>query len=165
MQKAYKALSPGTSWNTAIPRRLANKLAYSMTNTNIKLTFVHNNNATAWNADQTMDPPLWAVWPMNNNPAQQQQPVNVFQANEIGWQDSVTVTVTHQLALLPGPSRLLFSRAASATGQVDQVSGTITQTGSSYANNPGSVYTYPLTAAATLGNEGEKPLLNYVYQP
>ena len=57
------------------------------------------------------------------------------------------MTVHHNLALLPGPGRLLFRE------RVPGVSGQQGDTASVYRD----VYTYPLTASATIGNEGEKP--------
>jgi hypothetical protein len=143
-QYAYSQLAPATyAANSRISQRLANKLAYSMAATNIQLSFVHS----------TADPPLqtWLIGPDlgENYP------------NEVGWQDAVTATVTHQLALLPGPGRLLFSSTPySPTGTgvgVDQVAASIQQNG--------SLYTYTLTAAATLMIDGEKPTWDYVYTP
>ncbi len=144
VKKAYAALAPTSGNNPAIPQRLTNKLAYSNNNTNIRLTFVHKPQAPS-----TINELPLATY---NLPAD----IGEFYFNEVGWQDSITVTVSHQLALLPGPGRLLFGRAASETGQADQVSGMIQQAG--------NVYTYPLTAATTLGSEGEKPVLSYAYQ-
>ena len=40
-----------------------------------------------------------------------------FQFNEIGWQDQITVTVKYNLALLPGPGRLLARYIAGIGGQ------------------------------------------------
>lgn len=92
------AVSPQSASNPMIGQRLANKLAYSLNNTQLQLTFVHKSG----------EPPLntWLV------PAD----TGEFYANEVGWQDELQVTVTHKLALLPGPGRLLFSQAASPSG-------------------------------------------------
>ncbi len=134
---AYMAVSPQSASNPKIGQRLANKLAYSLNNTQVQLTFVHKSG----------EPPLttWFV------PAD----VGEFYANEVGWQDELQVTVWHRLALLPGPGRLLFSKAASPTGAPDLVSSQIQQQGS-------DLYTYTLSASASLGNEGEKWVLSYV---
>ncbi len=84
-----------------------------------------------------------------------------FYANEVGWQDAVTATVTYQLALLPGPGRLLFSSTPYSPGGsgagVDQTAASIQQNG--------SLYTTTLTAAATLMIDGERPTWDYVYTP
>jgi hypothetical protein len=139
LEDAYSALSPSFASNKMIPTRLSNKLAYSQANTSIKLTFIH----------PTLEPPLATL----NQPDDS----NEFYFNEIGWQDSLTVTVYHRLALLPGPGRLLFGRALSPTGSPDQVASSIQLVG--------DTYTYNLSAATTIINEGEKPVLHYVYQP
>ncbi len=92
-----------------IPTRLSNKLAYSQNNTTIKLTFVH----------KSVEPPL-ATWDVPPD-------IGEFYFNEVGWQDSLSVTVYHRLALLPGPGRLLFGTAASSSGQSDTVAPMIQQ--------------------------------------
>jgi hypothetical protein len=147
VQRAYAALAPASGNNPAIPQRLANKLAYSQNNTSIQLTFVHKPDTPSYNNE----PPLAAY----GIPGDLLNDIGQFYFNEVGWQDSITVTVFHQLALLPGPGRLLFGRAASPTGQADQVAGLIQQ--------QGNVYTYTLTAATTLGNEGEEPIIPLPY--
>src|SRR6185437_8232289 len=73
---------------------------------------------------------------------------------EVGWQDPVTVKVTHQFALLPGPGRFLSRPLASPSGQDDTLARKIRQRG--------GLYVYPLSATVTLGNEGEKSVLPYV---
>ncbi len=134
---AYMAVSPQSANNPKIGQRLANKLVYSLNNTQMQLTFVHKN----------VEPPLttWMV------PAD----VGEFYANEVGWQDELQVTIWHRLALLPGPGRLLFSQAASPSGAPDLVSSQIQQQSS-------DLYTYTLSASASLGNEGDKWVLSYV---
>ncbi len=157
---AYAKLAP-TSYNqnSVIAQRLLNKLAYSAAATNIQITFVHPS--------QSIEPPL-ATWDVGDD-------IYEYRSNELGFQDSVTVTVTHQLALLPGPGRLLFTPTTSyssagassssdgpgggmvPSGAPDQVAASIQQNG--------GLYTYTLTAATTLMLEGEKPVLEYVYNP
>jgi hypothetical protein len=78
-----------------------------------------------------------------------------FYFNEVGWQDPITVTVRHNLALLPGPGRMLARYVIGPAGQPDEVSAKI--------NKQGNVYTYPLHASATIGNEGEKSVISYGY--
>jgi hypothetical protein len=139
VQAAYQAVAPQSTSNSMIATRIANKLAYSLANTQLQLTFVHKSG----------EPPL-ATWYVGPD-------LGEFYSNEIGWQDELQVKVTHALALLPGPGRLLFSKASSSSGATDQVSSQIQQ----QQNN---LYTYSLTASASLGNEGEKSVLSYVYQ-
>jgi hypothetical protein len=139
LQAAYLAIAPQSAGNSRISTRIANKLAYSLNNTGVQLQFVHRNGEPA------LQP--WFVGP----------DLAEFRPNEIGWQDELQLTVFHRLALLPGPGRLLFSRAASPNGAPDQVSGDIQSQGA-------DLYTYTLTASASMGMEGEKSVLTYVYQ-
>ena len=79
--------------------------------------------------------------------------------NEIGWQDTITVKVTYNLALLPGPGRLLAGkvRMFNTGAPIKKLYGEQSATGA-------TVYKYPIKAWITLGNEGEKSLVPYVYQ-
>ena len=67
--------------------------------------------------------------------------------NTVGWQDHLTVRVDYNLPLLPGPIRLFSRRARTENGSRTDASG--------------QVYVWHLEAQATLGNEGELPLLSY----
>lgn len=140
IQEAYRAMSPRSSGNQRIDPRIANKLAYAARNTTIEIHFFHSNH----------EPPL-IPYPLVRD---SRGNMIGYQANELGWQDPITVTVTHRLALLPGPGRLL-ARSQPAPGKtVDEVSQSIDQ-------DDDSVYKYVLTASATLGNEGERPAIRY----
>jgi hypothetical protein len=160
VNRAYSKLAPTAyAQNPVIAQRLLNKLAYSAAATNIQITFVHPS--------QSIEPPL-ATWNLADD-------IYEYRSNEVGFQDSITVTVTHRLALLPGPGRLLFTATPSysgsagysaggassaglgANGNTDQVAASIQQNG--------ALYTYTLTAATTLMVEGEKSTMNYVYTP
>ncbi len=140
IKAAYAALAPGSTANAAIPTRIENKLAYAAANTAVVIRFYHSNS----------EPPLSQQWGGAYGIAPYP---DEFQLDEIGWQDQITVTVNYNLALLPGPGRLLARYVAGIGGQ--QGSAT---------NVYSDVYTYPLTASATIGNEGEKPVIPYVYQ-
>ena len=65
------------------------------------------------------------------------------------------MTVNYQFPLLPGPGRML-ARYIVGPGGKDSVANKIAK--------QGSVYTYPLQASATIGNEGEKSAVTYEYQ-
>ncbi|MGO8691288.1 MAG: TadE/TadG family type IV pilus assembly protein [Thermoguttaceae bacterium] len=132
LQEVYASVAPASQSNAAVPARLDHKLAYSSNNTKVQIRFFHKNE----------EPPLITYF-LDPNPAE-------FAPNELGWQDTVTVTVNHDLALLPGPGRLLARWVVGPGGQ------TIT--------DHGTYYSYPLTASITMGNEGEKSALPYVYQ-
>ena len=57
-----------------------------------------------------------------------------FYSNEVGWQDTITVTVKYQFPLLPGPGRLLARYVVGPSG-TDKVAATI--------QKQDGVYTYP----------------------
>jgi len=74
---------------------------------------------------------------------------DMYQDNEIGWQDHITATITYNLPLLPGPIRFF---APTTLPDTTTIRNTDPRTDSS-----GRVYIWPITGNATLGNEGEKP--------
>ena len=138
IKAAYSALAPGSQANAATAKRIEHKLAYAMANTAVEIRFRHKNS----------EPPLGTYFIGDD--------IGEFRYNEIGWQDQITVTVKHNLALLPGPGRLLARHVAGPPGASDNVSGNGT--------NQDRVYTFPLSASAVIGNEGEKPVIPYGYQ-
>lgn len=133
MNSVYEALAPESAANPKIAERLHNKLAYSVANTRVDVTFLHKER----------EPPI-ARW---NIPHDREE----FYYNEVGWQDPIQVSVTHDLCLLPGPGRLLATPLRSG---VDNVAPTIGQRDRYYVRS--------LTASAILGNEGEKPRYSYI---
>jgi TadE-like protein len=130
-ERAYLAVSPGSAANQRVPRRIANKLSYSLENTTIEIRRTTPDELPR-DLPDPMEPQF--AWLL--------------------WRDQITVTVTHQYALLPGPGRLL-ARSVSPGGP-DSVSGRI--------GRSGSFYTIPIVATATLPNEGEVPRWQYVHQ-
>ncbi len=149
MEQAYRALAPRSASNPAISRRMRNKLAYASAATVVEVRFFHSN----------AEPPL-VPYPNQHEPIRPGNTVPEFDAalwygRELGWQDPITVTVRHHMALLPGPGRFLARRVARPDGRPDEVAAKIRRTG--------NVYTYELTASATLGNEGEKSVKPYDY--
>ena len=138
---AYGTLVPDSHANSRTAPRLRNKLAYALENTEIKIRFCHPR----------FEPPLTDYPHLTD---QRVHDLAEFQPNEIGWQDPIEVTVKHRLALLPGPGRLLARRTGSSSGIRDPVSDKIRKVK--------TAYTYPLTASAILGNEGEKSVIPYV---
>lgn len=134
IKTAYAALAPSSATNLAIPKRIENKLAYAMDNTTVEMRFYHTNH----------EPPL-VLYPFENQ----------FQFNELGWQDQIQVTVKYNLPLLPGPGRLLARQVVGPAGTVDETSRAI--------SHQSGVYTYPLSASAVIGNEGEKTVIPYIY--
>jgi len=140
LQTAYRAIAPSAAGATN--SRLANKLAWAAAATELQVTFYHSNQ----------DPPL-IMYDTVGNPYYPSVSTAVyeFQPNEMGWQDPITVKVTHHLCLLPGPGSLL-ARVVGSTA-TDQVAAKIQKLG--------TVYTYALEASATLGNEGLKSVIPY----
>jgi len=136
LQRAYAAMAPKSAANPRVDRRLENKLAYAMAHTRLEMRFFHKNS----------EPPLVTYFLGPD--------FGEFYFNELGWQDPITVTVHHDLALLPGPGRLLAKSTPGPSG-TDEVGSRITRSG--------RTYTYPLSASAVLGNEGEKPVVRFPY--
>jgi hypothetical protein len=133
----YRGLDAESVNNSLISTRLTNKLAYTVANTNVDVTFWHRYGPH----ERFRDPPLQVRYGVRPY-------IDEYYPNEVGWQDHITATVTYNLPLLPGPVRL-FAPA------------TRTQDGSSRVDQSGNVYIWPISASSTLGNEGEKPLKVY----
>jgi hypothetical protein len=137
LAKLYQGTNPGSQSNELISTRLRNKLAYSYANTSVRLTFWHRHEFVHryWR-----DPPLQVRY---NIPPYRDE----YYMNEVGWQDELTAQVTYNLPLLPGPVRFF-----APTGNFDSGSGS-----NPSIDNSGESFIWPLTAAATMGVEGDKP--------
>lgn len=139
--KAYLAHDQNATENPRIPSRLRNKIAYALNNTEIDVEVRHKDS----------EPPLWYLrTPLRDG----------FWYNEIGWQDQVTVTVTHHFALLPGPGRLLARRADARPGEeVDQsyAGGEAMDSIAQQIGRQGQTYVYSITSTCRLSNEGHVP--------
>jgi hypothetical protein len=133
IQDAYEALVPASRGDDNIRRRLANKLAYSLNNTSVDIRILHPSS------EPELQP--WDV------PQDRWQ----FHPNEIGFQDSITVTVSHNVALLPGPARL-FARMFQPSRPEDSPSPLVEK---------GEEVVWPLSASATMGNEGQQSKIRY----
>jgi hypothetical protein len=138
--RLYRTLAPTAATNPQVQVRLRNKLAYSLAATSVEVTFLHKDD----------EPPLGPYLVRSTQGADLQR----FYFWEVGWQDPITVKVTHQFALLPGPGRFLSHPLPSSPGQENTLARRIRQRGGQYV--------YPLSATVTLGNEGEKSVLPYV---
>jgi hypothetical protein len=147
LERAYAALSG----RLTADGRFRNKLAYALSPEmlNVDVSFYHSNE----------EHPL-AVPFVNGQLGIPPDATEYRPGQEIGWQDPVTITVTYNLALLPGPGRLLATRQGNAI----PVTGIRGDSG-----NPSNVfsdtYTYSLSASATMGNEGEKPMFAHYRDP
>ena len=166
----------------AVSRRLRNKLAYSMANTFIEAEFFHPSDEIALqeydkyyqvnptyasstvsagegSGDAGTDPgctdPECAT-SFNYHPAYLSE-AESFQSNEMGWQDVITIHVRHNLALLPGPGRLLSRFVHGTSDGNDKIAQTI----ETNTQSKETLYTWPLFASASASIEGEKPILRY----
>lgn len=133
----YQGLDSESVNNSLIPTRLTNKWAYSVANTEVDVTFWHRYGPH----ERFRDPPLQVRYDIR--PYRDE-----YYQNEVGWQDHVTAQVTYNLPLLPGPVRLFAPAVRNSDGsqRIDQ---------------SGNVYIWPISASATMGVDGEKPLLTY----
>lgn len=165
VETAYGALAPASAANPKVFDRLRNKLAYALAATSVEIRFFHPNS----------EPPL-VGYPHLTDARYGDLPE--FQFNELGWQEPITVKVTHRLALLPGPGRLLARWSPSRVDPYSPSAGEVYQpeyaSSDRYAepyepseDDPsriGEVYVFCVTASATLGNEGEKSVIRYVHE-
>jgi len=143
--------------------RLYNKYCYSYWNTELWIRFEDLNSKSK------------ATYNPSNSPSRANIPY------EIGWRDPITVTVRHNLALLPGPGRFLAKHLVRSDGPPDLVSHRISQWagprrqvapgGGSPSSGGGAhdplynrrVYTTTVWARATVTNDGIKSLIPYVH--
>ena len=152
----------GPNASAASNARLYSKYCYSYWNTEMWVQF------------QNLDSNIGPTYNPLNNPAHQYLP------NEIGWRDPITVTVRHNLALLPGPGRFLAKFLVRPGGPPDMVSRRISrwagprrrvdgQAGNSAAGTAHDprynqrVYATTIWARATVTNDGVKSLVPYVF--
>jgi len=146
--------------------RLTNKLAYARWCTLVDIRFYHSNSAS-------LEPPL-VPWETRYDGGKEPGDDGYFEYRqglggyEIGWQDPITVTVTHYFALLPGPGRILANEIDFIRTRRDHVQQQIEDDARDAASHdvsiPRGVKVYKLTASCTLGNEGEKSVMPYEYQ-
>lgn len=141
MAQIYQAMTPNAPQNPRIPTRIQNKMAYSSQNTTILISGIDKDSLNG---------------PATYNPRNHPDPDVIWNPYELGWEDPFTITVKHNLALLPGPGRWLIKQLTSPTGAPDRVSSTIQvlvgDTGEPF-------YATSLSASATLSNEGLKSVL------
>ena len=86
-----------------------------------------------------------------------------YAPNQIGWQDRITVTVTHHLALLPGPGKIL-SRMIHGDAASPGIGDKVDQQKGNSSEADGILYTWPLVAKASTLNEGNLSILRYEYR-
>lgn len=146
----YQSLAPASLQNPKTAQRIQNKLTYSSRNTAVTLQWIDKDIATGPTYNPNERLPRGATGLPEHEP----------HANEIGWDDQLTLTVRHRFALLPGPGRLLATRLFRADGGADNVSGRII-TFQDEATGA-KVYSTMLSASVTFTNEGLKTVMPYV---
>ncbi|MDG2012131.1 MAG: TadE/TadG family type IV pilus assembly protein [Pirellulaceae bacterium] len=187
--KAYSAMA-GEKSNTpdeAISKRLKNKLAYSQANTKIEIEMEHPESDPpfrdynyAYQVNPTYKksenrggiqintvplPPcpgsgMERCAPEIYYDSAYRQEAQAFQPSEVGWQDRITVTVRHSLALLPGPGKLLSKMIHGEQG-TRSIGETVGQQQGNQGEQDETLYTWPLVAKASTINEGELSILRY----
>lgn len=153
---AYTTLAPATADNPRLRQRIENKIAYSFMNTAVRVQWVDRDSPSG----PTYNPRV-AVREDGGEIIRDSAGgvIRSWRPNEVGWEDPVTVTVTHEFVLLPGPGRFLARFLVRADGQPDRVSSRINwMTGSEGQR----IYTTPIWATITLTNEGLKSVLPYI---
>ena len=158
-QAMYQRLVSSTQGSSRIPQRLLNKLSYAYWNTRIELAFFDKDTmeGPTYNPREIV---LFDGLPQRNDEGEW---IRDWVPHEVGWQDPLRLTVTHDFALLPGPGRFLAKFIVRADGEPDRVSSRVEIRGGPSDQIPWTrpAYTVPISASATLTNEGFKPLLPY----
>ncbi|MGB6043244.1 MAG: TadE family protein [Pirellulales bacterium] len=167
LTRAFSAIANDGADIDAVPRRLRNKLEYSVAQTRVELSVFHPGGA---------EPPLRYYYvpqyrrlyvdmlyvdymDAGGSPVAipgYEDEIRGFQPNEIGWQDQITVVVRHNLALLPGPGRLLARTIHHPQNKPDSVAEAIEL-------DEEDMYTWPLVAKATITNEGQRSVIRHEY--
>lgn len=158
-QEMYRQLVPSSQTSSRIPERLLNKLSYAYWNTRVELAFFDKDTreGPTYNPREIV---LFDGLPQRNDEGEW---IRNWVPHEVGWQDPIRLTVTHDFALLPGPGRFLAKFIVRADGEPDRVASRVEVRGRSGDPVPWTrpAYTVPISASATLTNEGFKPLLAY----
>ncbi len=158
--KLYPLVDPTSKSNGRMPNRLYNKLSYAGQYTTVEVVWQN----IAHPLKDIIDGPTYNPFQHPLSP-----PVPVWNPNEVGFRDPITVIVKHDFALLPGIGRILSKpidpKDATKRAQNrsdDIVANQITQRSSSGQNEH---YTVRLEASATFVNEGFKSVIRYAVQP
>lgn len=153
LHTAYAALNVKSQQNARINPRLDNKFAWAWQRTRVRVSFVDKDakNGPTYNPD-------WIFY--RTDPITGQLiAYNPYDPYEVGWQDPVTVQVTHDFALLPGPGRVLAKYLVGSSGQPDLIADQIQR---QTTNTVEQVYSIPIWASATATVEGLKSVVPYV---
>lgn len=168
LTSTYLGAARNLSGNPKSPERLLNKLNYAAGHTRLEIKAYHQNeNPDASLVDFSNDP--YVPWPRRTwqggiaGYTFYWRPFGEFKTNELGWQDSITVIVSHDMALF-GTDWVLKGLSAMASSTAAHVFGPISV--QKWQDTLGTTHTITLctvTAQATLGLEGEKCVVPYAY--
>ncbi len=159
IQEFYRRLDPASQSNSRIVTRLNNKLAYSHWNTRLRLAFVDKDQIDG----PTYNPKTLIIVDGMAVTDEEGEFQRQWIRHEVGWQDPLILTVSHDFALLPGPGRFLARYLVQPSGGVDEAAEHIqTRQGEDGVPFTRPVHTVTMSASATLTNEGFKPLLSYL---
>ncbi len=152
----YAVLVPKSEGNSRIGPRLDNKIAWSYAHTAVRVTFVDKNSRRGMTYNprelvRDVDPLTGEETTFRN-----------WDHHEVGWEDPITVQVTHELALLPGPGRFLAKYLVRADGEPDNVADRIKQTTGPSRER---IYTTSIWATATATVEGVRSVVPYAQTP
>lgn len=142
MLNASHELAPTTQQNSKISDRFFHKISYAMANTAVRIEY-HDNDTNSLDG------------PATYNPIAHPSAFVIYHPHEVGWQDVIEITVTHNFALLPGPGSRLAKQILRADGQADTVSPRVNREGAS------GIYQTPIVATVSLTNEGLKSVRPY----
>lgn len=161
LKRTYRTLATRASPNTRLDGRVENKLSYAIQATDVQVRFYHGNAAE-------LEPPLvpWGISYTGRSDEIDEGSVEFRPMQEIGWQDPITVKVVHYYALLPGIGRLLAEKNQPAPGKSHDRTRESIQSDTAEARLmglPQDLYVRKIEASCTLGNEGEKSVIPYVY--
>jgi hypothetical protein len=130
IQNTYQTIIPASTSNTKINQRLQRKVSYSCDNTFVTISFQ--------NLDSEKGPTY--------NPIGHKY--REYQPSEIGWQDPVTVTVSHNFALFPGAGRFIAAIRNKPPGSISGAPDEV--------QLKNGIFQTSLTASVQLTNEGLK---------
>jgi hypothetical protein len=154
----YASLAPAAMGNPRIPDRIENKLSYAGQNTIVQIQGIDRDSRRG----PTYNPyPGYYTSAINPNTGEPELVWVPWKPYEIGWEDAMTITVTHDFALLPGIGKLLAIPLGNSGGANDRVSSRIERRSDAQYAPPSGLYTTKITATVTLSNEGLKSLFPY----
>lgn len=167
LTSTYLGIAESLSGNPKSPQRLRNKFNWAAGHTRLEMRCYHQNerpDVALLEGVSNYDPvarilPSGSYWDPNlmhwvpGGYTYYWRPFGEFKPNELGWQDTITVTVHHDMVLF-GSSWPLSAMIAATPLSPTSVYGPV--------GRVGNVTACTLSAQATLGVEGEKSSIPYV---